>query len=263
MGFGVPKVADIFLDVASPDYRRFFGLSRAVSEGRDYASSPAAAQHRSWMEDVLLTATLLCDEWVIVPPAFVIECPILAQVVASFRELFRDSLIRTPLRDEDMWKTLEKKRSEYDRDEFPHIFEPTAEQVVVTIAEGGIQRHSRIGSGIAATVASLDVDGGTASAPAGWLATDSRAIVRAFARTAREGDAVTPVNVLKRFKKVTPDLNRRVFSLAQYSYSTLYVREYKARILTDVPGILHHFGVERQCESVSFLRFWRFMQRIG
>lgn len=217
---------------------------------------------REWLEIVILTGLTICREWVIVPPAFLIECPILAEVVLRYRELFRGGLIRTPLRDDNLWLTLDKKRAEYDPAEFPFIFTPDAEGTLSTISEGGIQRSTVMGRGIVELVASI-LSGDLRSAlKLNLSAQRRRDLARAFSATRERGDAVTPYNLAKALVGSSEN-QRAAFALTQYAFGHLYLSEFRAAAMVDVPGIRHHFGLDQEFPSVSFRRWWDALTALG
>jgi nucleoside phosphorylase len=254
---------DLFLDVFSPDYRRYFGLFQP----REQVVEPLRGEplaHYEWLSDVLYAAALIARKSVFIPHAFVLQCPLLSRLIENNRLLIRESVLRMPMGDDDVGESLERMRRTYLRREFPRLFTADAESIVAAISEGAISRRSRLGRGIVTIIEQLpetQVNG--KDRWANVSKTDVNNIVKCVRSTLADGAPVTFESALERAPLLSSPTRRLMFGCINYSYGIQHVREYGLAVLNDIPGIHDHFGVDGCCPAYSYRRFWSLFSRFG
>src|ERR1017187_2570035 len=95
-------VKNIFLDFLNRDSRELYGLTQ-VSERK----------HVSWLVEAINVAIFLCDEFCLIPPGFVAECPLARRALTSQTIYFSEGLIRTSMREDSFDEYFDKKEEEY------------------------------------------------------------------------------------------------------------------------------------------------------
>ncbi|MFL5383794.1 MAG: hypothetical protein ACJ8GN_14840 [Longimicrobiaceae bacterium] len=94
---------NILLNVFNPDIRRRAGLYSSLSK----------SEHVRFLGNVLNVGVLLCKDYCVLPPGFVLLCDIARAAIELKRDFLASRYVRFPLREDNLDELLEKKRLEY------------------------------------------------------------------------------------------------------------------------------------------------------
>jgi hypothetical protein len=238
---------NIFLDIFDPDSRLAVGITNDLD---------TKAQYRL-LSKALNVSVFLCDEFVILPPAFLLECPLVLKLVKSVSIFMEEALIKLPMRDRDFSKFYEKKLEEYSEvvENYPKMFGKMGTQAVNWMkrySHTRIERNTKIGQGLAQIWAEgPDVNY--------YWKKHINLIPNEILDTVR----YLPLNLHNRGKAVTWGLVakelpyqqtgmpvRVIQKLIQNGYAALYLDEYDLKRVSNLPFSQDSFG--HKCNNLPY-----------
>lgn len=246
--------SNIFLHFLNRDSREIYGL---------YQDQP---QHRHYQALLRATnaAVLLCEEYCVIPPGFVVECDIAFSLLEKQNAYLRDRLIRLPIREVGLGEFADKKRQEYApmRDRYSGLFDDERLAFLSDNAEGLIPRRVAIGETIAT----------------GWMqAADSRSRIWAPVK------GLLPASVIDVVRRIPdqliedgiattwaaieaklPDEARRASEPLRNSLQNIYFRAYMAEfglvVLRNSPLMLNDFALRTNPRIYDYERLYRYLR---
>ena len=131
---------NLFLHFMNCDTREIFDVYRFHTN----------EDHTKLLRRSLNAAVLLCEDYCIMPPGFVIEDEIAFGLVEADRELLETRVLQFPMRETSLSDYAEKKRIEYFplRDRYSGLFNDNRLDFIGRHAQGIIRRKSNIGDQI-------------------------------------------------------------------------------------------------------------------
>jgi hypothetical protein len=94
---------NIFLDFLNRDSRQIYGLFEATKK----------STHIKYLIEAINISVLLCDEYCIVPPGFIAECPFVWETLERRLDYLSERVIRLPMRESSFDDFFIKKQREY------------------------------------------------------------------------------------------------------------------------------------------------------
>lgn len=230
---------NIFLEIFNPDSRLVLGVYDDLNSKAHYA----------FLVRSLNASVFLCDDFVIMPPTFLLECPIVLRVMREASPFMAEGIMRLPMRDRSFSDFYEKKLEEYSEvtENYPGMFGrmgPQAVNLMRKHSQTKIERNSKIGQGIAQMwAAGPDINPywkrHISLIPANIL--DK---VRYIPETLHDrGRAITYGLVAKQSPYEETGMPVSLIQkLLQHSYSALYINEYDLKVVSNLPFSQDVFG---------------------
>lgn len=136
---GAPK--NIFLDFLSPENHLIYGT----------ISNLSINQQVSIFSESLNVAVLLCGEYCVLPPFFILQSRAVQITLQKKAFFLQSGLVRIPLRESSLESFFYKKMDEYAavRDLYPGLYDEKGRKVLEGSAQFAIRRNSTVGQQIA------------------------------------------------------------------------------------------------------------------
>lgn len=230
---------NIFLDIFDPDSRLALGISKDLN----------TQEHYRLLAKALNVSVFLCDDFVILPPAFLLECPLVFKLIKSASIFMEEGLIRLPIRDRSFSEFYEKKLEEYSEvvENYPTMFGKMGIQAVNWVkkySHSRIERNAKIGQELAQIwVQSPDTNP--------YWKRHINLVPSEILETVRH----LPINLHERGKAVTWGLVSKELpynqtgmpvivtqKLIQNAYISLYLDEYNLKVISNLPFSQDSFG---------------------
>lgn len=245
---------NLFLHFLNRDSREIFGLFRWYGDD----------QHIRLLRKALNAAMILCEDYCIMPPGFVVEDDMAFGLAEAQIDYLAHSLLRFPMRESNIEDYAEKKRSDYYpmRDRYSGLFNDDRLSFLARNASGLIKRTTYISEGI--------VDGWRSGAEAGgkvWLPVKKLlkpgqidAIGGIPAILSDEGVALTWSAIAPRLTDTDREASTALRNALQHTYFSQYCREFKLITLASIPYMVEEFYLPRRVKSYNFAILQRYLE---
>ncbi len=244
---------DLFLHFLNRDTREIFGLYRALTD----------PQHALAIREPLNAAAILCEDCCIAPPGFVIEDQIAFELFEQQAAFLEHGLVRLPYREPNLEVYAEKKRGEYApaRSRYSGLFDDDRMRKLSSYGQAMISRKVQIGPAI------VDgFEGGVDTKAAAWQGIRKRAPADVIADLrsvprilADEGKALTWSIMLPQFSAATTSFHQEMRGALQHVYFQEYCREFKLKVVSDIPFMIDVFFLPHDRHVYNFRRFKSFL----
>jgi hypothetical protein len=239
-GIGVSRIRkNIFLDIFDPDSRLTLGISNDLN----------SREHYRLLAKTLNASVFLCDDFVILPPAFLLECPLVFKLVKSASVFMEEGLIRLPIRDRSFSEFYEKKLEEYSEvvENYPTMFGKMGIKAVNWVkkySHSRIERNAKIGQELAQIWAEGADTNPYWKKHISLIPNDILETVRQLPLNLHErGKAITWGLVAKEIPYNQTGMPVRVTQkLIQNGYIALYLNEYDLKVVSNLPFSQDSFG---------------------
>jgi hypothetical protein len=230
---------NIFLEIFNPDSRLALGLYDDLTPSQQY----------KLLSKALNASVFLCDEFIVMPPTFVLECQVVHKLIRNVSAYMAEGIIRMPMRDSSFGKFYEKKLVEYSEvaKDYPRMFGRTGSQAVslmMRFSQSRIIRNSLIGEGLAQMWAQGPDTNPYWKRNMKYIPSKMIDQIR-YAPQAlyQQGCAVTHGLISKRIPYEQSGIPAAVIQkLLQHSYAALYINEYDLKVLSGFPLRYDAFG---------------------
>lgn len=225
---------NVFLDFLNRDSREIYGLYRLPKEA-----------HLAFLTEALTLAVFLCRDHCILPPGFLAESGLCREVLLDRRsEYFDERIVRLSMKEYSLDDFWDKKERQYEpfRKKYSGLFDSRNHRLLRGVSHAIIPRISSIADSILA---------GWEEAPDAnpiWrksiqgLNSGTVERIRAIPREILdEGVAITWPAIQARFKG--PVEFPKFRPVLQNVYFSTYLREYKLKVITNLPYTSHPFVV--------------------
>lgn len=221
---------DIFLDFLSPDNNHLYGTYANFAKNRP--------GHLELLEKALNVAALLCGERCLLPPFFPMQCEVARAALESKADYVLEGLIVFPVRESSLDEFLAKKMEEYSsvRSTYRGLYAPSGQQFLERHGAAVVKRTAPMGSSIAARW-----ETGPDHSPV-WrpvlklLGSEAIETVRKVPRLLKEdGNSVTWAGMQKFLPRGSTRATFELNQALQHEYTTTYLKEYDATIVTRLP----------------------------
>lgn len=230
---------NIFLDIFDPDSRLALGITNDLNTKAQY----------KLLSKALNVSVFLCDDFVILPPAFLLECPLVFKLVKSASIFMEEGLIKLPIRDRTFSEFYEKKLEEYSEvvENYPKMFGKMGTQAVNWIkgySHTRIERSAKIGQELAQNWAEAPDVNSYWKKHINLIPNEILDAVRHLPLNLHNrGKAVTWGLLAKEIPyQQTGMLVRVTQKLIQNGYTALYLDEYDLRVVSKLPFSQDSFG---------------------
>jgi adenosylhomocysteine nucleosidase len=239
---------NIFLHFLNRDSREIYGLFQAVRPTDHYRALIRG----------LKIAALLCDEYCVTPPQFVLECPVARKALTELKLLRSHGIVVYPMRESSPGDMIEKKRREYAPygQRYSEIFKDKAISIL-TDSGRFLPRSVEMGRGI-----SDDWMEGPDSKREIWknftlgVAPKSIEEIRAIPTFLIDrGAAATWAGIQPCLPLIAPDKERQLRRILQNTYFRLYMQAYDLRIISELPFMVDEFGLAANDPAYSYYYF--------
>jgi nucleoside phosphorylase len=247
---------NVYLHFMNRDAREILGLFKSLT--------PEA--HRRTMSRALNAAAILCEQYLVMPPGFFLECDLAYDVVSGKKPLIDAGLIILPRREVSLERLIEKKRSEYAsvREKFEGLFNDKRVQIFSESEPIFIKRETKIGS----------------SATERWeegpdVSTNWDTLKGILSPTAVENARLAPRLLLENGEALTwpalkPHLSEEVLHneetvrlFLQRNYFTLYVDEFELVVLRNIPNFIDEFYLPSPNSQYSYHHLRSALAQLG
>jgi nucleoside phosphorylase len=218
----------ILLDFLSPDNRRAYGTFSNLS----------IARHERLLAEALNVAIFLCGEYCLIPPAFIADDYLVRRVLRQKAGYLEEGLIRFPMRESTLEEFFEKKTREYDpvKDEYGGFFSRGGRIFVTKYAELILPRSSHVGEKISRKwEQGPDIDAVWKPILAVSSAREVEALCMVPMRLKERDVAITWAAIKATLQLPLSASDFLVQQALQHAYGLVYLAEYNAMIVTNVP----------------------------
>lgn len=244
------------MDFMSPDNRMALG---------SYANLNPSTHLRLLSESINI-AVFLCGDYCILPPVFVAICPIARNALKQNYHYLREGVIRFPIRETSLGSFFKKKMTEYYkvRREYGGIFQKQGQRFVQDNAIAIIRRDSHIGL----TIANKWEEGPDISTT--WEPLKARLmpseieLIRQLPSSLKDAGASVTVAAMKaRLPQINSDIYYFLEQALQHDYANIYLNEYDATIIANIPPKTSDFLVKTTNISYDYTIVKSVMLAIG
>lgn len=225
------KSRNIILDFMDPENRILYGT---------YANYDAT-DHERILSQALNVAVLLCDEYCILPPCAIMQCRVARNTLIGKSSFFDSALIKFPVRERTLKAFFDKKKLNYEKDrlddDYAEFFSEDGPKFLIEHATEIIKRETKIGEAVAEMVSALGCDDPLlAGLKKKYDDEMINEIKRAPAELIKNGEAIS-VKAIKRLLNLDcdEDIDFQIGRILQNKYFYIYIYEYDAQIIYDIP----------------------------
>ncbi len=247
---------NLFLHFLNRDSREIFGIYRFHDKDA----------HFRLLRRALNAAAILCEDFCIIPPGFIIEDEIAFNLAEAQLAYLRDRVLQFPIRESSLSDYAEKKRIEYFplKNRYSGLFDDNRLDFLGRNAGGLIPRKSHIAEGI--------VSGWQAGADSRlkvWqpvkklVAVSDIEIIRKIPfELAEQETAITWSAIQPHLPAATLQYASDLRDALQYTYFKQYCDEFALVVLTSIPHMIEEFYLPRN-KSHDYQSFAAFLGVFG
>lgn len=248
---------NLFLHFLNRDTREIFRLYDIFGDEK----------HARTLRGPLNACAMLCEEFCIAPPGFVVEDKHAFELFEVQSAYLEKGLVRLPMRETNLSDFAEKKRLEYSfaRNRYSGLYDDTRMNLLSSHGAALVQRKVQI----APTIVQGFQTGVDTRQPA-WTDLRQNAPsgvidnMRAIpARLADEGKALTWSMIEPNLLKSATPFQQQMRNALQHTYFREYCREFKAIVLTDIPHMPVEFYLPAERAVYSMRRFRLFLEAMS
>jgi len=212
----------------------------------------------SILAEYLVIASLLADDYCIVPPGWVDEYDVTKVVLQRHVELIQAGLIRFPIREVTLDEFHRKRLSQYGRfaATYPDLFAERNVEFLHANATALIGRRASVGSRIRREWAEQAISDPTLSDVRASLGVRRKnALIRVADRLTDEGSAIAWPGVKDLISPIFGSAPQGYRHLLQRLNFEVYLREYGLKIVSRLPLARFDFGLagnDLSCDYVAF-----------
>lgn len=230
---------NILLEIFNPDSRLALGIFDDLDVKNQY----------KFLFKALNISIFLCDDFVIMPPTFLLECPVVLKLIKSVSLFMEEGIIRLPVRDRSFSEFYDKKLEEYSEvvENYPEMFAKMGTQAVNLMKKYShtrIERNAKIGQGLAQIWAEGPDVNSYWKRHINLIPSEIVDTVRYIPTTLHSrGRAVTWGLIAKESPYQQTGMPVTVIQkLLQHSYAALYIKEYDLKVVSNLPFSQDSFG---------------------
>jgi hypothetical protein len=248
---------NFFLHFLNRDSREIFGLYRFQND----------ASHYRLLRRALNASVLLCEDYCIMPPGFVIEDEIAFSLAESQKAFLESRVLQFPIRESSLSEYAEKKRSEYYpmRNRYSGLFDDNRLDFIGRNAQGLIHRKAHISEGILA-----GWEQGADTEKRVWSSIKkgvNAKIIREIQQIPRElyedGTALTWSAIGPKVPAGAQSSAAELRNALQYTYFKQYCTEFGLIVLSAIPYMIEEFYLPRRANVYSYQRFSEYLDCFG
>lgn len=249
---------NLFLHFMNRDSREIFGLFEFQNNN----------DHYRILRRALNASILLCEDYCIMPPGFLLEDDIAFQLGEAQRTYLQARLLQFPMREKSLGEYAEKKRIDYHpmRDRYSGLFSDTRLDFLGRHASGLIPRKSHITEEIAREwEAGPDVKKSPVWKPIRKIWPPKKLdLIREIPQTLTErGTAVTWSAIAPHLPAGPIEGAPKLRDALQHTYFAQYCREFDLVVLAEIPHMVDEFHLPMSRRCYSYRRFEAFLQCLG
>lgn len=230
---------NILLEIFNPDSRLVLGVYDDLDKKSQY----------DLLFRALNASIFLCDDFVVMPPTFLLECPVVLKLIKVVSPFMAEGMIRMPMRDRSFSEFYEKKLEEYSEvtENYPEMFGKMGTQAVSLMkkhSQTRIERTVKIGQGLAQMWAEGPDVNPYWQKHIHLIPSEILDTVRYIPETLHNrGRAVTYGLIAKQSPYQQTGMPIPLIQkLLQHSYSALYINEYDLKVVSNLPFSQDVFG---------------------
>jgi nucleoside phosphorylase len=244
---------NFFLHFLNRDSREIFGLYRFQNDH----------SHYRLLRRALNASVLLCENFCIMPPGFVIEDEIAFSLAESQRAFLESRILQFPIRESSLSEYAEKKRAEYYpmRNRYSGLFDDSRLEFLGRNAQGLIHRKAHISEGI---LAGWQQGADTEKRIWSSIRKDVDAkVIREIQQIPRdlheEGTALTWSAIGPKLPIGAQRSSADLRNVLQYTYFKQYCAEFGLIVLSAIPYMIEEFYLPRKANVYSYKRFSEYL----
>ena len=221
------------------------------------------AKHARVLREPLNACAILCEDYCVAPPGFVIEDQYAFELFENQSAYLQQGLVRLPMRETNLSDFAEKKRGEYSqvRNRYSGLFDDTRMNILSSHGAALVQRKVQIGPAIENGFLT-----GVDSKLAAWKDIRKAAppdVIRNMRavpmQLSNEGQALTWSMIEPKLITSSKPFHGSMRGALQYTYFREYCNEFKAIVLTDIPHVSVEFFLPTDSTVYSMRRFRAFL----
>ena len=220
---------NLILDFMDPENRILYGTYKNYS----------AEKHVSTLKKALNLAILICKDYCILPPCAILQCRYVRKALFESQEYLDEELIRFPLRESSLSAFFDKKRKNYnldkDDEDYSDFFSSDGPDYLREHLTGLIKRETKMGEAIAMSVAALSFDDPLWTELKRTYDIDFLEKIRQAPTALISSGAAISVKGIKRLLHIDDDIDFQLGRILQNKYFLIYISEYDAEIIHDIP----------------------------
>ncbi|TCA18489.1 hypothetical protein E0H68_03370 [Rhizobium leguminosarum bv. viciae] len=247
---------NIFLHFLNRDTREIFRLYELFG----------TEKHARNLREPLNAAAILCEEFCVAPPGFVVEDKFAFELFEVQSAYLAEGLVRLPMRESNLLDFAEKKRGEYapNRNRYSGLYDDSRMLLLSSHGQALVQRRVQIGPAIVKGFL-IGVD----TRSSAWARIRNEAMPEVIENMrkvpehlADEGKALTwsiiEPNLIESGKPFWGEMRNGL----QYTYFGQYCREFSAIVMSDIPYMPDIFYLPNDRAVYSMRRFRVFLDAI-